>query len=110
MDEKINAYIESLVSEVLASPSYKNLNIDERIVAGEKIRDIFNNTIFDLVIDQLSEEQLQTLKDLKIESREFQDKIEQYSSQIPMLASQIENLLQTETEKIKQDPKILQLN
>ncbi len=104
MDEKLNAYIESLIAEIAASPSYVNLSIDDRIVAAEKIRDHFNSAVFDLVIDHLTPQQLESLKDLSMDDPKMGEKLEEYSSTLPLLATSIEELLVKETEKIKQNP------
>lgn len=101
MDQKINAYLETLVLEVLNSPQMTNLSDEQKSEKAQKIRDHFNEVIFETLINNLSSEQLNTLKNIGLESPQAQKKIEEYSSLIPSLSTKLEAALNAEAEKIK---------
>lgn len=107
MDQKIQAYIESLALEVLQSPNMANLPEDQKNAQAELIRNHLNNIVLDTVIDKLTPDQLNQIKDLPAESPQMADKLEQFSSQIPFLITEIERRLNEETEKLKQNPSVL---
>ena len=107
MDQKINSFIESLILDVLQSPRFAPLPEDQKQQVAEKLRDHLNNVIFDTVIDRLTPDQLQTLKDIPMHSPQMTEKIEEYSSQIPFLSTTIEDALAKEVENIKQNPSVL---
>ena len=107
MDQKIASYIESLVLEVLSSANMANLPEDQKNAQAEKIRNRLNDTVLDTVIDKLNPEQLQQIQNLGAESLEMAAKLEQFSSQIPFLITDIEKRLNEETQNIKQDPSVL---
>lgn len=104
MDQKINSYIESLVLEVLQSNDFVSLSDDQKSKLAEKLRDHFNNVVLDTVIDKLTPQQLQMIKDLPADSPQMAEKIEEFSSQIPFLVTDIEKNLTGEAEEIKRNP------
>ncbi len=107
MDQKINSFVEGLILDVLQSPQLANLPEDQKSQVTEKLRDHLTNVVFDTVIDRLTPEQLQTLKDISMGSPQMTEKIEEYSSQIPFLSTTIEDALAKEVENIKQNPSVL---
>lgn len=107
MDKQIQAYLDSLVLEVLQSPALANYTSEQKNEYAEKVRDHFNNVIFDTVLDQMTPEQLNSIKDIPMESPEFPQKIEEISAQIPQLSQVLEKRLGQETEAIKNNPQII---
>lgn len=107
MDQKINAYLDSLVLEVLNSPMFANLPEDQKTSLSEKINDYLNAVIIGAIIDRLNPEQLNVIKSLNPQSIEMESKIEQYASQIPLLADELEEKLNQAVANIKQNPQIL---
>ncbi len=107
MDQKINQYLDNLVKEVLASPGFTSLPEDQRIPLSEKIRTYLDGVIIDVIVDNLNEEQLSSLKDLSADSPQMKEKIEEYASQIPFLAEQLEQELQKVVTDLKQNPQKL---
>lgn len=107
MDQKINSFLEGLVLEILQSPQFASLPEDQKNAQIEKIRNQLNNIVLDTVIDKLTPDQLQQIQDLPAESPEMTDRLEEFSSQIPFLITEIERRLNEETEKLKQNPAIL---
>lgn len=110
MDQKINAYLESLVLETLNYPAFSNLSGEQKSAMAEKIRNHLYNTIFDTIIDRLDAEQLNAIKDLPMDSPEMEAKITEYAAFIPNLAQDLEAKLNQEVANIKQNPQILNQN
>lgn len=98
MDQKINAYIESLVMEVLEV---------QKDLFPEKIRDHFHNVVFDVILEHMSTEDLNSIKDIPMESEEMAQRIEEISSGIPFLLVEIEKKLKEEVEAVKNNPSFL---
>lgn len=107
MDQKINAYLDSLVSEVLSSPAFATMPADQQATWSAKVREFLNGVIIDTVIDRLTPEQLNAIKDIPADSPEMEDKIEEYSAQIPLLAQELEEKLTQAALDIKQNPQVL---
>lgn len=107
MDQKITAYLDSLVTEVLSSPLYAQIPQDQRSAWVEKINNYLNGVVTDTVIDSLTAEQINTIKDLPPDSQEMEDKIEEFASTQPLLAQDIEEQLNQAVAGIKQNPKLL---
>lgn len=108
MDEKLNSYFESLMLSVLESPNYSNFSEEQKDQLADKIRDHLYNTFFDTTIDNLTTEQLKDLKNYNIESEEFAEKLEEYSSLTPFLGQKIEKRLNEEVGKLRENPQLLQ--
>lgn len=108
MDKKLEQYMQSLVSQVLTSPNFVSLPEEQKQQYSTKIMDHFNNVIFDNVLNNLTSDQLNILKNLGLSSPQALVKIEEFSSEIPNFASILENALQKEVENIKTNPQILQ--
>lgn len=97
MDQKINAYIESLVLEVLEV---------QKDLFPEKIRDHFHNVVFDVILEHMSTEDLNSIKDIPMDSPEMSQRIEEISSGIPFLSVEIEKKLKEEVENLKANPEL----
>lgn len=104
MDQKTNSYIESLILEVLQMNEFANFSDEQKSKVGEKLRDNFNNVVWDTTVDKLTPQQLQMIKDIPVGSSQMEEKIEEFSSQIPFLITEIEKNLTSEVEKIKSNP------
>lgn len=107
MDKQINSYIESLVLEVLESSNFVNLSQEEKQAKANLIREFISTVMWDTGIDSLSEEQLKSLEKIPFASPEMEEKIEEYSSQIPNFSTKLEDTLRIEIEKLKLDPGLL---
>ncbi|OGM29569.1 hypothetical protein A2630_01095 [Candidatus Woesebacteria bacterium RIFCSPHIGHO2_01_FULL_44_10] len=108
MDQKITAYIEALVLEVLQAPWYSGLEENKKEEIADKLRDYFNTSILDVLIDNLDSKQLQEVKSMMGDMDALEQKLEEYASQIPMLITHIENGLNEAVNKVKTDPNLLQ--
>ena len=108
MDDKLNNYLESLVSNVLESANFTSLSDEQKKLSVQKIRQHFQNVIFDTAIDSMNDEQLLSIKDIPMGSAEMIEKIEQISSQIPNLAQILEKKLLEEVEAIKNNPQTIE--
>lgn len=107
MDKQINSYIESLVLEVLESPNYATLSQEEKLAKANLIREYISTVMWDTGIDSLSEEQLKSLEKIPFTSPEMEEKIEEYSSQIPNFSTKLEEALRVEIDKVKENPQLL---
>lgn len=110
MDKRLEEYMQSLVSQVLTSPNFVNLSEDQKQQYAAQIRDHFHNVIFDNLLNNLTSEQLNTLKNLGLSSPRAAVKIEEFSAEIPNFAAILENALQKEVESIKNNPQAILQN
>lgn len=104
MDQQINAYIESLVLGILNSPNFINLAEPQKSEIAEKLRGKFYDVILTTTIDNLTDEQVSQLQNIPADSPEMAQKIQEFSSTLPNLASEIEKALNAEYENLKQNP------
>jgi len=107
MDKKLAGYLDSLVSEVLTSTDFVNLPEDQKQQYAVKIKDHFNNVVFDTLLNNLNSEQLNILKNLGLNSPQAQVKIEEFSAEIPNFATLLENALKKEVESLKNNPQLI---
>lgn len=107
MDQKITAYLDSLVTDVLSSSQYAQISQDQKSAWVEKINNYLNGVVIDTVIDSLTPAQIETIKDLPPDSQEMEDKIEEFASTQPLLAQDIEEQLNQAVAGIKQNPQLL---
>lgn len=106
MDEKLEEYIDGLITQVLKSPNFVNNSKDKQQL-GQKIRDRLNNLIFDTLLDSLTPDQLKTLKDIPMDSQKMEEKLQEYASLTPFLAKKLEEAINDEVEMIKNNPKMI---
>lgn len=106
MDQKITAYIESFVLGVLNLPNFVSLTEDQKANLAEKLRGKFYDVILTTTVDNLTDEQVLQLQNIPANSAEMEKKLEEFSSTLPHLASEIERKLNEEYQKIKQNPSI----
>lgn len=107
MDQQLQAYIDSLVLEVLQSPNLSDLNEQKRQEYIRKLLDHFNNVIFDTTVDMMSDEQLSSIKGLPLDSPEMPKKMMEIAAKIPGLAEALDKRLRQEVEALKNNPKLL---
>lgn len=104
MDQKITAYFESLVLEVLQIPEFVSLNDEQKEKLAEKLRDHFNNIIIDMILDKLTAQQLNRIKDIPADSPEMIERLEEFATTSPFLITDMEKRLTEEVSKIKENP------
>lgn len=107
MDEKLQAYIDSLVAEVLQSPSLDGFSEGQKKEYASKVQDHFNNVIFDTTVDLMTDEQLNYIKDTPMDSPQMPQKMTEIAAQIPGLAQELEKRLRQEVESLKNNPKLI---
>ncbi|OGE25521.1 hypothetical protein A3C26_02310 [Candidatus Daviesbacteria bacterium RIFCSPHIGHO2_02_FULL_39_12] len=107
MDQKITAYLNSLVAEVFSSPQFAQIPQEQKSAWVEKINNYLNGVVIDTVIDSLTPEQINVIKDLPPDSQEMEDKIEEFASTQPLLAQDLEKQLNQAVANIKQNPQLL---
>lgn len=104
MDQKINAYIESLVLGILNTPAFANLVEPQKSEVAEKLRGKFYDVILNTTIDNLTDAQVVELQQIPVDSPLIEQKIQEFSSTLPNLASEIEKALNSEYENLKLNP------
>lgn len=102
MDQKLDAYIESLVLGIMADPGLNILPQQEKDQYAQRLRDHFNKLIMDTLLNRLAPEQLAEIEKLKENPQELENKIEEYAASTPNLAQDIEDRLNREFETMKQ--------
>ncbi len=107
MDQKLQAYINSLVLEVLQAPGLSVLNEEKRKEYAFKVQDHLNNVIFDVTVDMMTDEQLSSIKGIPMDSPEMPQKIAEISVDIPSLAEELEKRLRQEVETLKNNPQVI---
>ena len=73
---------------------------------GAKVQDHFYSVTINTLIDQLSDEQVNKIKDLDFKTPEAQQKIAEISASIPGFAFVLEDKLKAEMDKILQTGQI----
>ncbi|MBI2195538.1 MAG: hypothetical protein HYU48_00625 [Candidatus Levybacteria bacterium] len=107
MDKRINSYIEARVLEVLQIPNFSELPQEQKSTIAEKLRDLFNTAILDALIDSLTPDQLDQIKDIPADSPQMEDKIEEFASQIPLFITKIEEVMNAKVLEVKNNPALL---
>lgn len=107
MDQKFEAYLQGLVTDILNSPMFVNIPEDQKITLSEKIKNHLNGVVIDAIVDRLNSEQLNAIKDLPADSPEMEEKIEEFAAQMPNLADELEQKLNQAVENLKQNPQSL---
>ncbi len=95
-------YIDSLISDVLSSPGYKDLSEEKKLSIKEKLEDHFQSLVIDTTLNRLTKDQMQELKKVMEEDEsKMEEKMEEFASTIPLLAADIESRLDQEVEALK---------
>lgn len=102
MDEKLDAYIESLVLGIMVDPELSNLPQQEKEQYQQKLRDHFHSLIIDTLLNRLAPEQLSEIEKIKDQPELMEEKMEEYAASVPNLAKDIEERLTREVEAMKQ--------
>ncbi len=96
MNDFLNEYLNKKVDEILGSnpdPSKKQALIDN-----------LQTVILDTVIDNLTDEQVMAMQNIDPDSPEMEEKLEEYSATIPNLGKIIEEKLNQEIIRLKDNP------
>lgn len=64
-------------------PNFSGLAQEQKSTIAEKLRDLFNTTILDTLIDNLTPAQLDQIKDIPADSPQMEDKLEEFASHTP---------------------------
>lgn len=93
--------IETSILEILETGQFAKLSADQKTQLAQKLNDHFYNLLIEVIVDNLTYEQLVTLKNLPLDTPELVNKLSEYSNQIPFLQLQLEDRLEEEKEKLK---------
>lgn len=108
MEEKVEAYIESLIQGCLKSTHFSGLPEDQKKESEAKIRNYFQTLIFDTLIDNLTDEQIESIKDLDLKSQESEEKLALLAASVPGFAFILDEKLKQAAETISQSGQIPQ--
>ncbi|KKR80516.1 MAG: hypothetical protein UU73_C0002G0054 [Candidatus Daviesbacteria bacterium GW2011_GWA1_41_61] len=108
LEKNIDEYIDGLVTQVLSSPAFNMVSLQQQEEMNNKLYNHFYQVILDTTIDNLNEEQISQLEALDPESPQMEEKISLFAAQIPGLAQVLEQKLNEEVAKIKQTGQIPQ--
>ena len=105
MDNIFESFIENLVSECLQSVKFSFLPEREKKEVAQKLRDHFYSMTIDTLIDQLSDEQVNQIKDLDSKSK-MEEKMAEFAASIPGFAFVLEDKLKAKMSQILQTGQI----
>lgn len=103
LDQKLTAYLEILVSEILAQPSLQGLTEEKKKEYAEKLRLHFSDLIVETLLNRLEEDKLAEIKNLTKKPEELEAKLQEYAATVPDLAEDIEERLKRESKALKQN-------
>lgn len=103
INQGINEYLQSLISECLQAPGFMNLSPEQKNNLANQIRAYFDQAVMETLVNRLDEQQFSQIEDLDPNSPEMAEKVQILASQVPGLAQDIENRLRQNTEFIKQN-------
>lgn len=96
MNDFVDEYLNQKVDEILG------LNGDS--LKKQELLEKFQNLILDIVVDNLTNQQLIELNNMDPNSPEMETKLEQFSATIPDLASKIQTKLDEEIQSLHSNP------
>lgn len=102
MNIDISTYIEKLIEDCLNAAIFSSLTPQQKEEMVADLRDYFYFAVLETVLNNLTEGQIQQLKSLPPESPELEKMMEEYVSQMPSLAEDIEYRLNKDFEIISQ--------
>ena len=102
MDKAIQDYLNNLVNKCVNSSHFSALGEDEKKQVGEKVQRHFNNIVIDALLDRLTQQQMDEIKNLDPNSKEMQEKLQTFAAGIPNFAQFLEQKLNDEATRITQ--------
>lgn len=103
INQSINDYLQSLVSECLQTPGLINLPQEQKNQIAGQIQEHFYQAVMETLVERLDESQFSQIENLDPNSQGMAEKIQLLASQVPGLASDIEKRLRQDTDYIKQN-------
>ena len=100
---QFDQYIEQATSQCLAASAFSALPEDQKSQMADKIKEHFYNDVLTTTLDNLTDEQFVAIKDLPPQDPVLEQKLEEFSAEMPFLAQAIQ-------EKIDQDASYIQQN
>lgn len=103
MDKRISAYIEALVLSCTSLLSFQALPDEDKKSYSQKLRDHASKIIFETMLNRLDKEKLEELKAVQNNPALFEQKVEDFASEIPNLATDIEMRLEREFAALREN-------
>ncbi|MGM0439062.1 MAG: hypothetical protein ACQEP3_01350 [Patescibacteria group bacterium] len=102
MEENLENFIDKKVEEILASPSYKNIEEDKRKSLKKEIQDHLERMVIETFVNRLSEEEAEDLNKLmQKDGSRAHKKLKELAFSTPELANDLEQRINREVEKFK---------
>ncbi len=101
INQKIDTYIQSSIDDCLNSPAFSSLTEDQKNQKKEELKKYFDELIVKTLITNLNEAQINELENLNAESPEFEEKLSQFSSEIPGFAMIMDETFNKAVEQVK---------
>ena len=95
-------YLNNLVNKCLSSSYFSALSEDEKAKVGEKIQNHFSNIVFDNLIDNLTPEQVNEVKDMDLKDPQMIRKLQLFAAGIPGFIFTLQEKLNDEATRISQ--------
>ncbi len=102
MENIFEEYLEKLIKECMQGDKIAYLSRNQKKDLEQKIRAYFYSITINTLIDQLSPEQLDQVKDLDPDSPEMQQKMAEFAASIPGFAVVLEDKLKQKMDQILQ--------
>lgn len=104
IDEKLDAFLESQVSEVLSAPGLQTLTAQQKEEYATKLRTHFQDLVIDTLLNRLEDDKLKEIEELsKNNPQLLEEKFQEYAAMVPGLAEDIEIRLKQEVSALKQN-------
>lgn len=102
MDEAVEEHLNNLANRCIASPHFAALSEEEKAKVKIKIQDHFSNIVFDKLVDNLTEEQVNEVKDMDPKDPEMIRKMQLFAAGIPGFIFTLLKKLNDEATRITQ--------
>jgi len=110
IEEKLDAYLESQVSEILADPALQNLTPEQKEEYTTNLRTHFQDLVIDTLLNHLEDDKLKEIEELsKNNPQLLEEKFQDYAAMVPGLTEDIEDRLKRETVALKQNLQLPQI-
>lgn len=106
INQSINDYLQSLVSECLQAPGFINLSLEQKNQIVGQIQEHFYQAVMETLVGRLNEQQFSQIEQLNPNSPEMAEKIQLLAAQVPGLAADMEKRLRQDVEYIKQNSRL----
>lgn len=105
MDDQINQAVEKIINQWVNSVGSEVIVPQGKVELTNRIRNHIYTRILFIIIDNLTEDQLQQIQGLKPDNPKLQEKIEEFAQNMPFALFEIEEQLNQDLAYFKQNNK-----